>query len=200
MSRPEHLIREGWNQAFHFRWPEDVNLGIAAEVDQEQMPSQFQEIFARFLKLGFIESYGDQCILMSCVLRRILRLHGFEAYARQYVLYWEKPEKGQELHIGGFDNMAPTGSIDAHMAVSVNGYILDFSGKPIMDRYGATAPRAFIALDEPKYFNDYQDFGMHGKACWTPARPQNPIIKHWRYNQKDIEIDLSKEYFSKYQF
>jgi hypothetical protein len=199
-KRPDHLVRLGWNQAFFFKWPEDINLAISKEVDTNKMPSQFQEIFARFLNLGFIREYGNQCVLMSSVLRRVLRLHGFEAYARQYVLYWEKPDKGQELHIGGFDNMAETGEIDAHMAVAVGGYILDFSARPIMERFGATAPQAFIAVDDAKFNNDYQDFGLHGQACWTPARPLNPIIKHWRYNQKDLELDLSKEYFAKYQF
>lgn len=199
-GRPDHLVREPWNHAFCFRWPEDVNLGISKEVNTSEMPSQFQEIFARFLRLGFIQEYGNQCVLMSAVLRRILRLHGFNAYARQYVLYWEKVDKGQQLHVGGFDNMAETGEIDAHMAVAVDGYILDFSTKPIMERFGATAPQALIGVDDSKFHNEYQDFGLHGQACWTPARPLNPIIKHWRYNQKDLELDLSREYFGKYQF
>lgn len=195
-----HLQRYGFTPGFYIKHPEEVSLGITTQIDRKDLPSKIEEVYLRFYNMGWIDDYGSQCILMSSVLRRILRLHGLNAYQRQYVMYWQREEKGQKATIGGFNKYVPEGHIDAHMAVHVDGYIVDFALTPIFEEWGVTAPRALIAFDDPKYYEDWQDFGMHGKASWVPARPIHPIIRHWRYNQKQIEIDLSKEYFKKYQF
>lgn len=195
-----HLQRESWNKAFNFKWPEDIYLGISSDIDKNEMPSQFQEIYQRFWNLGFINDYGNQCILMSSVLRRILRLHGFNASQKQMICYYEKENKGQKITIGTHMPIDPTDdqTIDTHVAVSVSGYILDFALSPINYMFGATAPKALIGLDVTS--NEYQDFGISGAAAWSDVKPSHPIIKHWRLSNKNLEMELTKKYFEKYQF
>lgn len=195
-----HLVRQGWNKAFSFRYPEDVYLGIESSIDRSNLPSQFEEIYKRFYDLGFIYNYGNQCILMSVVLKRILTFHGFKAHTKQVICWWTKDEKGQKATVGVSNS--PTAvtpnMIDAHMVVSCQGYILDFALTPVNQLYGATAPVALIGIDRES--DEYQDFGISGQAAWSDVKPQHPIIKHWRLEQKQSEIDLTKEYFRKYQF
>lgn len=198
-----HLVRYGWNTAFDLKFPEDHGLGIGKSIDRSKLPAQFQEIYYRFLKLGFIEKYGNHCILMSCVLRRILRLHGFQSTAKQLICYWANEEKGQSTKFGISDQRGPSdsvqnGAIDAHMAVTCNGYILDFSLKNLKRDFGFIAPQALIGLDVES--NEYQDFGISGQAVWIDVMPQNPIIRHWRLTQRDEERQLTTEYFKMFQF
>lgn len=196
----EHLRRRNWYKAFRFAYPEDIYLGISKGIDPNKIPSQFFEIYSRFWELGFIDNHGDQCVLMACTLRRILRLHGFKANARQMICYWEKESKGQKVCIGSYNNMntQEPGTIDTHMAVEVDGYILDFALSPINQLYGATAPRALIGIDSKT--DNYQDFGISGQAVWVDVKPQHPIIKHWRLKHKALEMDLVNRYFEVYQF
>jgi len=198
-----HLVRYGWDKSFDLKFPEDYGLGISKDIDRNDLPSQFQELYIRFVNLGFIEQYGDQCILISCVLRRILRLHGFSSSAKQMICYWANDEKGQATKFGLSDQRGPGnpveyGSIDAHMAVSCNGYILDFALKNLQTDFGFLAPRALIGVDTPS--DEYQDFGISGQAVWVDVKPQNPIIKHWRLDQHQLEHELTKKYFSIFQF
>jgi len=198
--RPQHLQRYTWQKNFSIDFPEDYNLAIANTVDRNNLEcSNFEELYMRFWHMGWIEKYGTSCIMMSQLLRRVLWLHGKAAHMRQVVCYWEKEEKGQLTHIGNINNSVPDGGIDAHVVVACKGYILDFAASAIMSEFGATAPRAFIALDE-KDDNEYQNFGMHGQSCWVRARPPHPIIKHWRYENKENEIKESKEYFKLFAF
>ena len=195
-----HLSREGWNKAFNYLFPEDVYLGIETSIERSVMPSQFQEIYKRFYNLGFIYNYGNQCILMSSLLRRVLRLHGFQSSSKQVICWWAKDEKGQKatVGVGNSPSSITPGSIDAHMVATCQGFILDFALSPINSLYGATAPCALIGLDNKS--DEYQDFGISGQAAWQDVSPQHPIVKHWRLEQKSIEIELTKEYFRKYQF
>lgn len=197
---PAHLQREPWNTAFRFSWPEDTNLGIESSIDRNKLPSQFEEIYDRFIKLGFIEQFGTHCVLMSSVLRRILRLHGYQAYTKQVVAYWNKEEKGQMATVGlpAYSGASAENTIDAHMIVYCQGYVLDFALKPLCDAFGATAPKALIGLDIKS--DEYQDFGLMGNCAWIDVSPMHPIIKHWRYEQKVAEIDFTRQYFRKYQF
>ena len=198
-----HLVRYGWDTAFNFKFPEDYGLGIANDIDRSKLPSYMQEIYMRFVNLGFIEQYGDHCILMSCVLRRILRLHGFQSSAKQVICYWANEEKGQATKFGLLDQRGPGnpveyGSIDAHMAVSCDGYVLDFSLKNLQNDFGYIAPRALIGVDQKS--DEYQDFGISGQAAWVDVKPQNPIIKHWRLDHHQLEHELTKQYFQVFQF
>jgi hypothetical protein len=198
-----HLVRYGWNTAFNFKYPEDHGLGIETSIDRSKLPAQFQEIYFRFMKLGFIEQWGNHCILISCLLRRILRLHGFQATTKQVICYWANEEKEQSSKIGIVDQKGPgdpveNSSIDAHMVVMCRGYVLDFSLKGLKRDFGFIAPQALIGLDVES--NEYQDFGISGQATWINVMPQNPIIKHWRLNQHQKEHELTNEYFKVFQF
>lgn len=198
-----HLVRYGWNTAFNFKHPEDYGLGIESSIDSSILPAQFQEIYYRFINLGFIERYGDQCVLMSCVLRRILRLHGYQSSAKQLICYWANEDKGQATKFGVADQRGPgepvqNGAIDAHMAVTCNGFVLDFALKNLKKDFGFIAPQALIGLDVEG--DEYQDFGISGQAAWITVTPQNPIIRHWRLNQRELERQLTNEYFQVFQF
>lgn len=200
---PDHLVRHEWNTAFNFKWPEDYGLGIETSIDRNKMPSQFQEIFFRFLNLGFIDQYGGNCVLLSSVLRRILRLHGFAAHTKQVICYWNNDEKGQKIKIGLANQNgalpAPAGNnVDLHMVTVCDGYVLDFSLKPVQSTFGYIAPRALIGLDQIS--DEFQYFGISSEAAWVDVNPQNPIIKHLKLEQYDIERAMTKEYFRVYQF
>lgn len=197
---PESQRREGWTPGFQIHWPEDLGLGIESSINKQEIPSQLLEIYTRFVKIGFINEIGNQCTLMSSLLRRILRLHGFSAYNKQVVAYWAREDRGQQATVGlpSYTGATAENSIDAHMITYCNGYVLDFALGGIHSAFGATAPRALIGLDVIS--DEYQDFGISGQCAWVDVRPQHPIIKHWLYEQKQAEIHLSKEYFRKYRF
>lgn len=200
---PEHLVRHGWDTSFNFSWPEDYGLGIESSIDRSKMPSQFQEIFLRFVNLGFIDEYGGSCVLMSAVLRRILRLHGFAAHTKQAICYWNNEGKGQKVKVGLANQHGPLpgpsgAAVDLHMITTCEGYVLDFSLKPVQSIFGYIAPRALIGLD--RISDEYQDFGIGGEAAWVDVKPQNPIVKHLRLEQRDIEHALTRDYFRVYQF
>ena len=199
----EHLIRHGWDKGFDLKWPSDVGLEIESSIDRNELLSQFQEIYMRFLNMGLINEFGTHCILMSSILRRILRLHGYNAYMRQVICYWENEERGYRSVIGvpdrrGNGETTIEGSIDAHVVVACEGYILDFTLSHLQNKYGSCAPRALIGIDQES--DEYQDFGVLGIAAWTDVKPVTPIIKHWRFEQKPIEMDITRQYFRLYQF
>jgi hypothetical protein len=197
-----HLRREGWSKNFNFSYPEDVALGIVTDINRRDI-ANFQEIFYRFLNLGFIHQWGDHCVLMSSLLRRVLALHGYKAKIKQVHCYWQNDEKQQTSNIGlmngaGDGSHPKEGSIDAHIVVSCNGYILDFSMTSIHLQYGMLAPRAAIGWDSEN--DEYQDIGIGGEVAWVDVPIMHPIVKHWRYEQKPMEMDLSRQYFRQYQF
>lgn len=199
-KRPLHLNREKWTKNFRFDHLDEVGLALTQEVDREKIPNFMEEIYSRFWQLGLLDYAGSQCVLMSAVLRRILRLHGYNAFIRQYVLFWERPDRGYSVSVGNPNDDSPEGQLDAHVAVACEGFILDFSQTQMINQYGYSNPRAFIGLDDSKFHNDYQSFGDYGVACWTPARPANPIIKHWQFQQREEEIRIVKDYFKRYDF
>jgi hypothetical protein len=194
-------LRYGFERGFDIANPEDIGLAISEELERDKIPSQLLQIYARFYDLGWIRDYGTQCILMSSVLRRILKLHRMPARQEQVILYWENKRKGQHQITGGFkEMMVDPEQIDTHVVVISGDYILDFASKHL-NHNGLTNPVAFIASSDSKWSNNYQQFGyIHGEACWTPSKPAHPIIKHWRYEQKQKELKLSREYFKLYQF
>lgn len=200
--RPGHMIRQTWNPKFNITYPEDVSLAISQEVDRtSEVCQHVEEIYSRFYQSGMIDAHNHECILMSCVLRRILRLHGHQASIKQMILYYDRSAKGQVLSIGLPKNQLHAHEIDLHVVVVCEGLIIDFAASAVMSTFGVTAPRAFIASADSAWINEYQDLGeLHGKACWTPSFPTHPMLKHWRYAQKQQEIDLAKGYFEVFDF
>lgn len=198
----QHLSREGWVKNFQYNYPEDVGLGINLSINKQDI-SVYQEIFHRFLILGYINSYSTSCVLIASVLRRILRLHGIPAHMKQVICYWENETKGYKSSIGVSDQRGTPittekGTIDSHVVVSSNGYILDFGQGSIHQQFGLLAPRASIGLDVLS--DEYQDMGLSGLVAWTDVKPENPLIRHWRLEQKSLELEMVQEYFRHYQF
>ena len=198
----QHLVRKGFTKDFKFDYPEDVALGIETSIDRKKI-SKFEELYHRYLELGWIDRFGGQCILMSAVTKRILAYHGIKSRLKQVTAYWQNEPKGQKHKIGATNGNGPAGptpegTIDTHLVVSSNGYILDFSMLALHHNYGMLAPRACIGLDVES--DEYQDFGMAGEAAWLEIKPMHPIIRHWRFSQKPREFDLVREYFEYYQF
>lgn len=197
--RPDHMVRYGWTPNYNITHPEDSGLAIAKTVDKNtEIASKAQELYMRFFESGMIEHHNHECILMSSVLRRILKLHGHHAVMKQVILYYERPAKQQVLTMGAPKNTLAENEIDTHVVVECEGLILDFAGSIIYETFGYTAPRAFIAASG---HNDYQDLGeLHGQACWTATYPAHPIIRHWRFQQKKKELELTRMYFERFRF
>ena len=197
-----HLKREGWNKNFNLNWPEDVGLGIETSIERKDI-AKLQEIYFRFLKLGFIDQWGTHCILMSSVLRKVLAHHGIKSKLVQVTSYWQNDEKSQHCTTGttnrhGNGHALDDNAIDAHVVVTTNDYILDFAMLPIHYQFGLLAPKACIGLNVDS--DEYQDFNLSGEAAWVKTSRMHPIIKHWRLEQKPMEADLVRQYFRNYQF
>lgn len=195
----QHQKREGWDPNFRFRYYDDVGLGVNQDVIDE-VPSEFYELYNRFLHLGFIHEIGDSCVMMSCLLRRILRLHGFAASIKQVNGFFINSERNKKSTIGlkNTSGYQESGMIDAHVVCVCQGYVLDFALLPLHHKFGLTTPRAIIGLDVES--DDYQDVGNDNYMAWQTVKPQHPLIKHTIYEHKSHEIGFSKEYFRHYQF
>jgi len=184
---PGGNYRHNWKPGFSLSYSGDVSLGLV-----NSAPSKFQEIYQRFYDLGFIYNHGNECVLMSYLLRRILTLHGFKAHVKQVILHWRNLPREKEEIIGGYQKYVPEDAIDSHYVVICNGFILDFSCYEIIRKHGAMSPRAFIGLDN----EEWQNFGQfHGEAHWMRSAPIHPLLKQLRYDQKQLELDLSRRYF-----
>jgi len=198
----DHLKRVGWTPNFNFNWPEDVGLGIEKSINRKEI-SKFQEIYFRFLNLGIIDQWGTHCILMSSVLRKVLAHHGIKSKIKQVVSYWQNEEKAQVSIIGavngrGNNTELNKDTIDTHVVVVSNGYILDFAMSSIHYQFGLTSPRACIGIDTNT--DEYQDFGIAGECAWEYSSSKHPIIKHWQLEQKPLEQEIIRHYFREFQF
>ena len=196
---PTGLKRISWTPNFKYAEPRDWGLAIPTNIPQEEIPCELLEIWSRFFNIGFIHNYGAECVLMSKILRRILRLHGFEAYTRQVVFMFENDERGWRVQNGGEHQIVEEGTIDVHMVVVCNGWILDFAQQHMQKRFGMLAPIGFIGPDDPDtYFGNMIDYGEVGNATWIPKRPLNDHVRHIVYNNKQEEMGASQEYFHYY--
>lgn len=198
----KHLVRESWTKDFNIKFPEDVALGIEKNIDRKEI-SKFLELYKRFSMLGWINNYGMQCVLMSTLVRKILAYHGIKSSIKQVTCYWQNERKNQTQIIGssnynGDGSIRLEDSIDAHVVVFSNGYILDFSMLSVHYKFGMVAPKACIGFDQES--DNYQDFDLAGECAWVQVQPMHPIIKHWRFTQRPQVQELISEYFKKYQF
>lgn len=197
------IHRYTWVQNFAMPIPEDFGLAIAKNLEP---PAYLIELYTRFYKLGWIWQFGGRCVFMSSLLRRILRLHGYEAHTRQVILTWEHPDRPLwGCQIGTPQQVVQGNELDVHQVCVINGFILDWSVLPYTwNRCGVQAPLAFIGgaseAGKINYFDPLQDFGeKYGQANWLPRRPKNDFVKHWRLEQREEELQVVKEYFSIYK-
>jgi len=193
------IKRKPWTPNFKLPYPEDFSLAIETGI-KDEVPSELLEIYVRFISLGFVQKHGHQCVLMSNLLRRILKYHGFSAVTRQVILYYENETKQVKMTVGSQMHDVKENEIDVHLVTIINDkWLLDFGATQLM-QFGAVYPRAFIARATLSD-DDWQDFGnMHGRATWIRSYPPHPLIKHFRLEQHDKEKQLTKEYFRVYAF
>ena len=197
------VFRYGFTENFKMIDNKDWALAVPEE-DVDQVPSYLLEIFARFYHLDYIWKYGNQCVKMSTILRRILRLHGYEAHTRQVILTYDNKPRKWSCQVGSPQNFLGDNELDVHMVVVCDGWLLDFSVMNILwGHYGFQAPIAFIAKDPgsagSNWFEGMQDFGNYGKASWFPRIPANNFVKHWQVEQRDEVKQEVMEYFKIYK-
>jgi len=192
-----HFFR--YNFTSNFKMEDNKDWGLATPVDTE-IPNYLLEIFVRFFKLNYIWMYGGRCVFMAKLLRRILRLHGYEAHTRQVIITYEhETKKDWGFQMGSPQNFMGEQELDVHMVCVVDGYILDFAVLPhLWQRQGMQAPIAFIGKDDTFTAFAMQDFGFYGKATWLPRKPRNLNTKHWEYENKDEEKEVTSQYFKIY--
>lgn len=174
--------------------PEDRSLAVVTQI-KEQIPSQYLEIYYRFCELGWIYNYGHMCIMQSCLLRRILRLHGIPASLKQVVCQYENTRRGWQWIIGSPDIERRQSGIDTHMVVESAGYILDFGNNVISKKFGAVAPLAFIAESKS---GAWQDLDFYGKVKYV-SRSAHPETRNQIYLCRNEILDLCQQYFLKYR-
>jgi len=183
--------RYDWSPNFKVA-PEDYSL---ATTDLNSLPPKILETYTRFYRIGWVHEYGNQCILMSNMLRRVLRLHGVEAHCKQVTLLYEKPEKNWYAEIGQYNSWVEQGTIDTHMVVVADGFICDFAMlSSVHYTFGAMAPIACIVKHNPEWYGEPYDTGFFGKFTYTPRTPHR-LTKHWIYENRDREKALVKDYF-----
>lgn len=198
----DEIYRWTWVPNFIMHDNKDWGLAIAKDLT---VPNYILELWCRFYKLDFVWKYGGRCVFMSSLIKRILRLHGYEAHTRQVILTWENDN---HLHwgcqIGSPQQFLQGNELDVHQVCVVDGFILDWSVIPYTwERCGLQSPIGFVgkAADANKisYFDPLQDFENYGQANWLPRRPKNDFVKHWLYEQRQEEIEVTKEYFKIYK-
>ena len=174
-------------------YPEDWSLAITKDLEVD---SKILEIYRRFYNFGWIESYGDQCFLMSDLLRRILRIHGIEAHYKEMIFSYSNPKKQWHQIVGAPFKITHKGVIDTHRVVVVNNLILDWAHRDSIFRpCGAMSPRAFIGIKNQK---EEQDFGFFGRGRWI-SRTTHEASRNFSILHKDEVRNLIKIYFSEYQ-
>jgi hypothetical protein len=194
--------RYTWVQNFAMPTPEDWGLAIATGIEP---PQYITELWARFFKLDYVWRFGGRCVFMSNLLRKILRLHGYEAHTRQVILTWDHPDRPSwGCQIGSPQQILNGNELDVHQVCVVNGYILDWSVVPYTwNRCGVLSPLGFVGrasdANQVNYFDPLQDFGNYGQANWLPRRPKNDFVKHWRLEMQDELKETVKEYFKIYK-
>lgn len=174
--------------------PEDRSLATATQI-KDQIPSQYLEIFYRFCELGWSCNYGHMCIMQSCLLRRILRLHGFPASLKQVICQYENNRRGWQWIVGSPDIERRQSGIDTHMVVESGGFILDFGNNVISKKFGAIAPLAFIAESK---LGVWQDLDFYGKVKYI-SRSAHLETRNQMYLCRNEVLDLCQQYFIRYR-
>ena len=184
----------GWDQPVNYV-AEDLCLAIS--LPQEDIPHYLMVLYARFMYMGWIEKYGGECIFMSELIRRILRIHGFPAVFKEYKRTYAKKDRGWYMTTGfeDPDHIVPVTSIATHAVCVSDGYILDWAAIDNIHRnFGALSPWAFIGKDN----SDWQELKIHGEIRWQP-RFSHRLVKNEKFIARQEIIDCTRQYFRRYQ-
>lgn len=176
--------------------PLDYSLACLSTDD---IPTKILQTYVRFYKIGWIHEYGNQCFLMSHLLRRVLRLHGIEAHTKQMTLEYKNDDRGWFQEVGVPSNITHEGEIDTHMVVVTKDLILDFSIRnSIHWAFGAMAPLGIIVKNDPSLYGEHQNTGFFGLVSYAP-RTHHRLTKNVVFEQRDLERDLVKSYFKTFR-
>jgi len=171
--------------------PIDYSLNIADSIVNGDLDYRIPFVYCRLYEMDFPLHIGNQCILASCVVRRILRLHGIEAHIKQYKVEIKNDNRGWDWRVG-WPEVAPGGQVSTHQVVVTPDFIIDFAQLPFHKRFGSTAPKAFIVRR--------QDGWQTAKNCRIryTERENHKATKNIIWDQKPIEMDWVKSYFDTY--
>lgn len=199
VQQSTNFYRHTWVENFEMKVPQDWGLAIEKGIE---VPQYITELWARFYKLDYIWKYGGRCVFMSNLLKKILRLHGYEAHTRQVILTWEHPDRPSwGCQVGASGVTGSRDELDVHQVCVVGDYILDWSVIPVTwNRCGVQSPLGFVAkMGNGSYFEKLHDFEQYGLAGWMPRRPKNDFVKHWRLEMDDELRQEIKSYFQIYK-
>lgn len=174
---------------------QDWSLAIGSTVTN--IDPRILEVYTRFWHLGWLDNYGNQCFLISEVLRRILRIHGIETHLQEVIFDFTHPKKQWYQRVGSPMEITHGGVVDTHRVVTTPDLILDWAHRDSIYRpCGAMSPRGFIV--DKSLYKEEQDLGFFGRGKWT-ARKMHQGSKNISLLQRDQVKHLITEYFHIYK-
>jgi len=171
--------------------PEDFSLAIGTDI--QDLDYRLSYVWTRMYHMDMLYNIGNQCILLSNILRRILRLHGIEAHVKQYEVDIKHKTRDWKAKVGHNDH-TQGGMIATHQVVVTPKWILDFAQLPFQKRFGATAPRGFIVNRTPDVWHEASNCLVRYKE-----RSNHPATMNVVYNCRDAEKYWVKNYFDLFQ-
>lgn len=172
--------------------PADYSLAIGTTVTD--LDYRLPYVYCRLYTMDTLYEIGNQCILLSQVLRRILRLHGIEAHVKQYEVDIRNKTKGWNAKVG-YNDHEQGGMIATHQVVVTPKWILDFAQLPFQKRFGATAPRGVIVNKETDVWHSVGNCEIRYRE-----RPTHPATKNVVYDSREQEKWWTKRYFDLFNF
>ena len=186
---------QGWTEDFKID-PQDWSLAVSEDIDLKTIDPRILEIWKRFYDLNYLQDFGHQCILLSGVLRRVLRMHGIDASLKEVVTRYSHDKRQWNQIVGMPENITHSGTVDTHRVVVSGNLILDWAQRDAIHRlFGAMSPRGFIG-DATK-FDKVQEVGFFGQAKWKVREPHPSTRNIDFYIREDI-IHLTRNYFQNY--
>lgn len=174
--------------------PQDWSLAVSENVTY--IDPRILEIWKRFYDLNYLQEFGHQCLLISAVLRRILRLHGFPARTEEIITKYSHDKRQWNQIVGVPERITHAGTIDTHRVVVCGNLILDWSQRDaIYNMFGAMSPRGFVGSYDKLYTP--QELGFFGQVAWEP-RPRCPATANIDYYIKSDVMHLTQRYFEHY--
>jgi len=167
--------------------PEDYSLAVGKDV--VNLDYRLVTVYCRMYQMDMLYEIGNQCILLSQILRRILRLHGIEAHIKQYEVDIKHPTKGWNAKVGHNDH-EQGGMVATHQVVVTPEWILDFAQLPFQKRFGATAPRGFILNRQADVWHDAGPVKVRYRE-----RPNHFATKNIVFDSRENEKWWTKKYF-----
>jgi len=186
---------EPWTEDFRID-PQDWSLGLSADVNYKDVDPRIFEIWKRFYDIGFLQDFGHQCILISALLRRILKMHGINARTEEIITKYSHDGRQWNQIIGIPEQITHAGNVDTHRVVVSNGLILDWAHRDSIHRmFGAMSPRGFIG--DYNKLDKVQELGFFGQVKWKQRETHPGTLNIDYYIREDV-LHLTRMYFERY--